>query len=205
MNSIAQFFEGRITYRLEFFNTSPFPDSIFRMMYNDMDTSETLFYSNGNYKTITNKGKSVTLLNSELNGLVYSYVENSDIAICYDYIKKSGFNDSLIQVNETDTILGIPCKKLNYVGNSLARHYSNGIMYYSDKILIDKSRFENYKTGYFELIFREYGTIPLKIILTGEDSIFGISLTAVKIDQLTIEPETFNIPIFREVFNMSLY
>ena len=197
----AQFFEGIITYKFEVLNNSSIPDSIFRIMFNDADTEEKLFYSNGNYKTITNIGRSVTLLNLNENGLVYSYIDKTKTASKYDGTKKTDFDYELINEDETYTILGIPCKKIIYKTISKSGLTAEYQMYYSEQLKVDKSKFKSFTIGYLEFMFKEFGTIPLKIVFTGTGCLHYISLTATKIDKIEINPKTFKVPKFKHFFN----
>jgi hypothetical protein len=194
---LSQDFEGKIHYSFELINNTNFPDSIFKMMFQDSDDKEVFYYSNGNYKTITNKGRSTMLYNQEEGGAQYSYIEGSYLGVKDDLTKLKS-NPTIITDEETEIILGKSCSKITFVFEELSGK-SNWTFYYTNDITIDSSLFSIVQSGPLELFFKKYGTIPLKIIINGDNALQGYTLTATRIERMKVNFEIFEVPKFEHL------
>ncbi|WP_124980489.1 hypothetical protein [Nonlabens xiamenensis] len=152
------------------------------------------FYKRGNYIAEIEAGESkgFQAYNSE-DGLLYSWQDKSDTAITLNSKK---YLDELIEIidsEETDTILGIPCRSV-IVKSKMGKMT---LFYNSDYLKMDSKFYEGHKYGHWEQILKKIGGLPLKMEQKG--LMTHVVQTAIEFEEISIDDKKFEIPTFKEV------
>ncbi len=199
--SYGQSFEGTITYKMEVLNPNPemIPDSTWeegiKSQFGEKGYMvQKYFYKRGNYIAEIEAGESkgFQAYNSE-DGLLYSWQDKSDTAITLNSKK---YLDELIEIidsEETDTILGIPCRSV-IVKSKMGKMT---LFYNSDYLKMDSKFYEGHKYGHWEQILKKIGGLPLKMEQKG--LMTHVVQTAIEFEEISIDDKKFEIPTFKEV------
>lgn len=199
--SYGQSFEGSITYKMEALNPNPemIPDSAWqegiKKQFGEKGyVLQKYFYKKGNYISEIEAGeeKGFQAYNSK-DGLLYSWQGKADTAITINSRKYMDELIEIIDLEETDTILEIPCKSI-IVKSKMGQMK---LWYNSDYLRMDSKFYEGHIYGHWEQILKKIGCLPLKMEQKG--FMVHIVQTAVKFKEMTIDNKKFEIPPFKEV------
>lgn len=191
MSSFAQYFEGKIKYRVEPRNPNPafMSDEEYRKK-NPNNTAhyETFYFKNNQYKFV--HGDEIEVLDPSKQR-VYSYTVGADTCLWNDATFAS---DEILEVkksNEKDSVLGSACEAF------VIRTKWGKTTYFFDrtKLKVDATKFSAHKYKNWSEFLRESNCLPLKIVYkTAFDCIVYIA-TAIK--EEPIEDKEFVIPAFK--------
>ena len=184
-NSVAQNFEGKITYENKYKSKVPnLTDQQFTSM---MGTTQEFFIKGGNYKSTMNGNLVLWQLYVNQDNKLYTKMSNvqsilwNDGAVNTDEILKSEINKNVIE------ILGHMCDELILTCKSGVQKF-----YFSSKLKADPALFVNYKFSNWNEVMAKSGSLPLKIILDNHQ--FGLESTATSITPMSLENTLFELP-----------
>jgi hypothetical protein len=188
-------FEGVITYRISYVNC---PDNII-----NGDTLS-VFYSKGNLVKLYNGNKpdlpyrEVYLL---AGNQYYLQIRRSDTISRFDVRQNKNMDLVASSHSLSDTrILGYDCEdikfQLKYHGNS-ELHMFNEFLYSTKVLKVNKDYFRDRKYVFFNQYIDESEAFYLKYIFgvqyLGRSGLSTITCTAVKIEELKIDPSVFKV------------
>lgn len=198
----SQGFEGKIIYRtvVEKPENSNISEEQFDMMYKGMDSIAILYLKNSRYKLVTldaksNDPKTVNLYDPDTKKS-YSYMAGQNEMCMWGDAAMGNKETPSISTNikDTITILGTKC-------HSMTIDYGNGNktkFYFSNEYDVDVSSVEKSAYGFLEYIF-ESGSLPLKIISTGNGAPHNMVLIAKGIINEKVDDKTFELPEFKQM------
>ncbi len=198
-SSYGQSFEGSITYKLEAFNPNPemIPDSTWQdgvrsQFGNKGYLLQKYFYKKGNYISEIEAGKEEGFqAYNPKDGLIYSWQAKSDTVIT---INSRKYMDELVEIidsEDSDTILGIPCKSV-IVKSKMGKMT---LWYNSEYFKMDADFYKGHIYGHWEQILKRIGCLPLKIEQKG--LMVHIVQTAIEFEEISVEDKKFEIPDFK--------
>ncbi len=199
--SYGQSFEGTISYKMEALNPNPemIPDSTWqegiKSQFGEKGFMlQKYFYKKGNYISEIEAGdaKGFQAYNSK-DGLLYSWQDKSDTAITVNSKKFMYELIEIIDSEETDTILGIPCKSV-IVKSKMGKMT---LWYNPDYFKMDSKFYEGHKYGHWEQILKRIGCLPLKMEQKG--FMTHVVQTAIEFEEIPIDDKKFDIPKFKEL------
>lgn len=194
----GQNFEGWITYKVEMEN--PYPEFISDSLWQESLKKQwgerkymlqKYFYKNGDYisEIEAGKQKGFQAFNPK-DGLLYSWQDKSDTAITLNSKKFIDVFKEIIHSEETDTILGIPCKSI-IVKSSLGEMT---LWYNKIHFKMDSKHYIGHIYGHWEQILKEISCLPIKMEQKGM-----VTQTIIEYKEESISNEKFNIPSFKEI------
>lgn len=199
--SFGQTFEGWINYKLEAFNpnTEMIPDSLWQQLMKEQFGEDgymvqKYFYKGDKYISEIDAGKQsgYQAYNSK-DKLIYTWQANSDTTITVDSRKNMDEFLEITDGDNSDTILGIPCKSI-IVKSKMGKM----VLWYNDNYLkMDVTQFKGHLYGHWEQILKRIGCLPLKMEQKGFMTHIVQTATAFKDEK--IEDSKFKIPEFKTV------
>ena len=191
LNIFAQFFEGKIKYRV----TPKSPNPIFmseeeykKKNPNKTEHVETFYFKHNAYKYIN--GNEVEVLDPSKQR-VYSYTIGADTCLWND---ATFVSDEVLDIKksaERDTILGSVCEAL------IIRTTWEKTTYFFDrtKLKVDATQFATHKFKQWSYFLSESGCLPLKIVRkTAFDCLVYI---AVDLKEEPLPEKEFAVPAFK--------
>ncbi len=197
----AQSFEGWIEYKLEMKN--PMPDKMPNEIWNqklkerfgDADSfSQTYFYKGNQYMSEIHMGSTVNYqLYNPADRLIYSWAKDTDTATTIDSTKSSDTIKDVIESEEIENIMGIPCHKITLKTEMAEISFWYNIDYFK----VDPQFYTGHKYGHYETLVNKTGALPLKM----EVKQFMLHMVSTATDYKTVEIplDKFNLPKFKEV------
>jgi hypothetical protein len=183
--SFAQSFEGVIKYKNSYKIKIPtLTNEQFTAM---MGTNIDYFIKGGNYKTTTNGNYLLWQLYISKDGKLYNKTANSptilwnDVTVNTDEVLKAETKKDALDV------LGYKCDELILTCKSGVQKY-----YYSSKVKMDATLFENFKyQNWYEYLSRA-NALPLKMII--DNSQFYLESVATEVQKKKIDASMFKLP-----------
>ena len=203
----SQGFEGRVIYKssIERPTNSNIPDSIFKMMFNDVvDTNEiTTFYIKKDFfKMVTNgKHTSTVLYDPELKRNYVYMKEQPDFCM---WSEVTSDNQPLPKItknlNDTIIVLDKKCYSITIDYGAISKN----ILYYPIDIMIDLKELENNKLGLMGY-FSKIETMPYKIIMTGNGAVHNLGYTLKEIVNENLDDSIFKVPKFKNMMKSPFF
>jgi hypothetical protein len=199
--SFGQTFEGWITYKLEALNPNPkmIPDSIWQQGIQEQfgergHIIQKYFYKKEKYLSEMDAGKEkgFQAYNTK-DKLLYSWQLNSDTAITVDSRKYTDELIEIIDIENADTIMGIPCKSI-LVKSTLGQMT---LWYNADYFKMDAILYKGHKYGHWEQILKSIGCLPLKMEQKG--FMTHVVQTAIDFKEEPIDDLQFSLPKFKTI------
>ncbi len=201
--SFGQTFEGWITYKLEALNPNSeiISDSLFNEIIKEQFgvrgyMIQKYYYKNEKYISEVEVGQQTGYqgYNSK-DKLIYAWQVNSDTTITLDSRKSMDEFVEILENDNRDTILRIPCKSV-LVKSKLGQM----ILWYNDDYLkMDVTKFKGHKYGHWEQILGRIKCLPLKMEQKGFMS--HVVQTALEYKEEKVDDNKFNIPKFKTIIN----
>mgnify|MGYP000109026986 CR=1 FL=1 len=186
INSLhAQNFEGKIGYRNEYNSKIPNVSSAqFAAM---LGTTQDYRIKGAKYKSITNGTYSKWQLYVPSENRLYTKVGVSDTLIWND--ANSNLDKAVkYEIQESDVVvLGYKCKVL-----VLETATGKSKYYYSKKIKVDPTLFENHQFGNWAMIMEQTKSLALKIEM--ETPQFTLVSTATSVKEMILNSDVFELP-----------
>lgn len=176
-------FEGKITYSIKYL------DSLGNELNADslkMDKKMYYFISNGNYKSLNEKGEITQLYNYMTNKYYFNYQDQIQVMDASFKFPKSGMVKKL---DGEQTILNRKCKKLN-----ITSELESTIYFYAEDVKVDYEKFTNHNFGNWNLFLNAtLGALSIKYETI--DTTTGITtiMEAIEIKQIELTEKDFDI------------
>lgn len=183
VNGQSNNFQGKITYNIQYL------DSLGNELNAESlkkDTKMLYYISNGNYKSLNEKGELTQLYNSSSNKYFFNYqgqIQAMDASLKFP---KSG------RVNKLEgeqTVLNRNCKKL-----SITSELGTTTYFYSEDIKVDQEKFTNHNFGNWNLFLNStFGSLSLKYKTVNPATGVITIVEAIEIEQIELTQNDFNI------------
>lgn len=199
--SFGQSFEGSITYKLEALNPNSemVSDSIWQQLMKDQFGDrgymiQKYYYKNGNYISEVDAGQQTGYqAYNKKDKLIYSWQANSDTSITVDSRKNIDEFVEIVESDNTETVLGIPCKSI-----IVKSKMGTMVLWYNDNYLkMDGTQFKGHLYGHWEQILKKIGCLPLKMEQKG--FMAHMVQTALEYKEVNLDENLFAIPKFKTV------
>ncbi|WP_420387074.1 hypothetical protein [Roseivirga sp.] len=199
--SHAQNFQGTVQYKIEMMNPNPqmISDSLWQATLKQTLGErgymvQKYYYHGENYASdIIAGGQSGYQVFNPKDKLIYSWQIGSDTVTTINSRKSIDSFIEFIENNDTEVILGIPCKSLTVK----TKFGTTQIWYNSNYLKVDPKSYEGHIYGQYSYITERIKCHPLK---TEMKSFAGhIISTVVALEEGEVDPEKFNIPEFKVV------
>ena len=188
LNAQSDFFEGRISLKLQYFDS----------LGNAIDAatigrdSEMHYYvSDGNYKSLNEKGVITQLFNSSTNK--YYFNNQGQIQVLDASVKfpQTGVANQLEGELE---VLGRTCKKL-----SIESENDFTIYYYAEDLTVNKDYYQKHNFGNWNLFLNSSnGAIALKYEISYPTAGLSMTMEAYEIEELDLSEGDFDINSYLE-------
>lgn len=199
--SFAQNFEGSISYKVV--TPNPFPEQISEEDHQKM-LKETFgergymlqkyFYKGSDYMSEIEAGEAVGYMTyNQADGLLYSWQKGAKNAVTLDSKKSMDEFVEIIDLDEKETILDIPCSSI-LVKSKIGEIT---VWYNKDHFKMDAALFADHKYGHWNEILKKIGCLPLKMEMKG--MMGHVFQTAIEFKEETVEDSKFELPNFEEV------
>lgn len=199
--SYGQSFEGTIIYKTEVLTPDPImiPDSTWKEVIKSQFGEkgymlQKYFYKKGNYTCEIEAGENREFqIYNPKDGLLYAWHDKSDTAVILDSKKNIDKLAEIIDSEDSDTILGIPCKSVIVK----SKRTKMKLWYNSDYLKIDSDFYKRNIYSHWEQILTKIGCFPLKI--EQREFMTHVILTVIEFEEIPIDNSKFEIPKFKYV------
>ena len=186
LNAQTYFFEGRISLKLQYFDSLGNEVSGATL---GRDTEMHYFVSEGNYKSLNEKGVITQLFNSSTNK--YFFNNQGQIQVM-DASYKFPQTGTARQLSGEVEILEKKCKKLTIESESDFTTY-----YYSPDLTVNKELYQNHNFGNWNLFLNSTdGALALKYEIKYPTAGLSVLIEAYEIEEIDMELEDFNIETY---------
>lgn len=188
LNAQSDYFEGKISFNLQYYDSlgkSLDPATIGR------DTSMHYYVSDGNYKSLNERGEITQLFNSSTNKY---YFNNQGQIQVMDATFKFPQNGVVKPQEGELEVLGRKCKKLIIESDNDLTTY-----YYSEDVTVNKDYYQNHNFGNWNLFLNSSnGAIALKYEIIYPAMGLSIIMEADEIEELDLTEGDFDINSYLE-------
>jgi hypothetical protein len=201
--SYGQFFEGKLTFKIEFDIKSQkigefeiTKEKVIEKMRSDGEYFDTIIINlkEGNYiKKDNSSSERIIIYKSDLNK-IFSFQKDSEYEIITDASKYNAFdiNNKEPQITKIDSIKiinGIKCNLIQLSWDKLGKEY---YFYNSDIAKIDSKLFKKHNYEYFNAVVKETNSYPIEIVKTVNNFV-SMKMTLVSISEEKVSEEIFDI------------
>ncbi len=184
----TDFFEGRISLKLQYFDSlgnKLEPVTIGR------DTEMHYYVSEGNYKSLNEKGEITQLFNSSTNQYFFNNQGQVQVMDASFKFPQTGETN---HIEGQETVLGKYCKKLTIKSESDFTTY-----YYSPELTVNKEFYQNHNFGNWNLFLNSTnGALALKYEIEYPSMGMSVIMVAYEIEEIDMEAKDFDINSYLE-------
>ncbi|MEQ8581037.1 MAG: hypothetical protein RIC30_05020 [Marinoscillum sp.] len=183
LNAQTNFFEGRISLKLQYFDSLGNEVNAATL---GRDTEMHYFVSEGNYKSLNEKGVITQLFNSSSNK--YFFNNQGQIQVM-DASFKYPQTGTVKQLSGEEEILELKCSKLTIESESDFTTY-----YFSPELTVNKELYQNHNFGNWNLFLNSTnGALALKYEIEYPSAGLSVLMEAYEIEEIDMSIEDFNI------------